>query len=107
MHACSAEGQLLLLQSEECLQKTLETVQVLAKPSDEGPRYYLLTGAIMQKLARQILRLRWHPCSTPAVRQFKDLYTFRTCWRQLSQGPAAAGTEAAAATEAAVTCIKT
>lgn len=58
MHASPAEGQLLSLQSEECLRKTLETVKVLAKPSDEGPRYYLLTGATMQKLAKQILGLR-------------------------------------------------
>ena len=46
------------LQSEECLQKTLETVKVLAKPSEEGPRLYLLTGATMQKLAEKLLGLR-------------------------------------------------
>ena len=46
------------LQSEECLRKTLETVKVLAEPSDEGPDLYLLTGATMQKLAKQLLNLR-------------------------------------------------
>jgi hypothetical protein len=46
------------VQSEECLQKTLETVKVLAMPSDEGPRLYLLTGAIMQNLAKKLLSLR-------------------------------------------------
>ena len=46
------------LQSEECLCKTLETVKVLAEPSDEGPGLYLLTGATMQKLAKQLLNLR-------------------------------------------------
>ena len=46
------------LQSEECLRKTLETVKVLAEPSDEGPALYLLTGATMQKLAKQLLNLR-------------------------------------------------
>ena len=46
------------LQSEECLRKTLETVKVLAEPSDEGPVLYLLTGATMQKLAKQLLSLR-------------------------------------------------
>ncbi|CAK0783943.1 hypothetical protein CVIRNUC_007146 [Coccomyxa viridis] len=44
--------------SEECLRKTLETVKVLAEPSDEGPGLYLLTGATMQKLAKQLLNLR-------------------------------------------------
>ena len=46
------------LQSEECLRKTLETVRVLAEPSDEGPGLYLLTGATMKKLAKQLLNLR-------------------------------------------------
>ena len=46
------------VQSEECLQKTLETVKVLAMPSEEGPRLYLLTGATMEKLAKKLLNLR-------------------------------------------------
>ena len=44
------------------MQKTLETVKVLAKPSDEGPKNYLLTGATMQKLAKQLLGLRLPLC---------------------------------------------
>lgn len=55
---------MLWLQSEECLQKTLETVKVLAKPSDQGPKSYLLTGATMQKLAKQLLGLRYPSCYT-------------------------------------------
>ena len=67
---------MLWLQSEECLEKTLETVKVLAKPSDEGPKHYLLTGAIMQNLAKQLLGLRY--ASTPKY-PFPELSTDVVC----------------------------
>ena len=66
------------LQSEECLRKTLETVKVLAEPSNEGPVLYLLTGATMQKLAKQLLDLR----SVQSLSHTQDSLRFpaRTMW---------------------------
>ena len=44
-------------QSEECLKKTAATMQLLADGAD-APRFYLLTGAVMQQPAAQLLNLR-------------------------------------------------
>ncbi|BDA47781.1 EEF1A lysine methyltransferase 1 [Coccomyxa sp. Obi] len=44
--------------SEECLQKTVETMKVLARHGDESPKYYLLTGASMKGTAQKLLGLR-------------------------------------------------
>ena len=63
---------MLWLQSEECLEKTLETVRVLGKPSDEGPKHYLLTGATMQKLAKQLLGLQYAPSPRHPLTKLSD-----------------------------------
>ncbi|EIE18232.1 hypothetical protein COCSUDRAFT_60431 [Coccomyxa subellipsoidea C-169] len=42
--------------SEECLQKTVETMKVLAR--NEIPKFYLLTGGTMKEPARKLLGLR-------------------------------------------------
>lgn len=48
----------LHLQSLECLQKTVETMKILARHGDESPKYYLLTGASMRCHAQKLLGLR-------------------------------------------------
>ena len=84
------------LQSEECLRKTLETVKVLAEPSDEGSQLYLLTGATMQKLAKQLLNLRsvqflvhtqdslMFPARTMWVPKSPRSWSPRECMRRMS-----------------------
>jgi len=47
----------MVAQSEECLEKTAATMQLLAEDVDK-PRYYLLTGAVMRQPAAQLLSLR-------------------------------------------------
>lgn len=49
---------IVLAQSEECLQKIVETMKVLARHADESPKYYLLTGASMKGTAQKLLGLR-------------------------------------------------
>ena len=46
------------MQSEECLQKTVETMKVLAR-NGEIPKFYLLTGGTMKEPARKLLGLRY------------------------------------------------
>ena len=46
------------MQSEECLEKTVETMKVLARHEKETPRFYLLTGGTMKEAAKKLLRLR-------------------------------------------------
>ncbi len=46
------------VQSEECLQKTVETMKVLAR-NGEIPKFYLLTGGTMKEPARKLLGLRY------------------------------------------------
>lgn len=45
------------MQSEECLAKTMETMQLLAR-DPQAPCYYLLTGASMREVAYQGLHLK-------------------------------------------------
>ena len=46
-----------MLQAEECLEKTAVTMRLLAKDGD-GPKFYLLTGAVMRPAAAALLHLR-------------------------------------------------
>ena len=62
--AC-ANNVLVPLQSAECLEKTVETMRVLAKPGHDQTTHYLLTGAIMREHARRLLGLRWGNRESP------------------------------------------
>jgi len=59
VYNCNARAPLKHIgaQSQECLEKTAATMQLLAEDV-EKPRYYLLTGAVMRQPAAQLLSLR-------------------------------------------------
>lgn len=47
-----------VLQAAECLEKTVETMRLLAKPGEGHTTHYLLTGATMRDHAQRLLGLR-------------------------------------------------
>lgn len=77
------------LQSEECLEKTVESMKVLAR---ESPKYYLLTGASMKGKAQKLLGLRYIIyccCKGPLHAIVRQTYTLdmdgcSDCWSDAS-----------------------
>lgn len=46
------------MQAEECLSKTAETMRLLSKQPPEDPCFLLLTGAVMEQTALELLAMR-------------------------------------------------
>jgi hypothetical protein len=61
-------------QAAECLEKTVETMRLLARHGEDPTQHFLLTGATMREHARRLLGLRCVPGGSWVLLQDGKLY---------------------------------